>query len=137
MLGNVSDSEDVTQDVFLKAMTRLGSLREPSQFGAWIAQIARNLCRDHIKKSSRRRELLELHGKPRGNIDNEEFSALYDALRRLPEHYRLPLVLFYFDGRSTKGIASALELTQAGACTRISRARKELRRLLETQEVRS
>ena len=62
-----------------------------------------------------------------------DFSELHEALAMLPEEYRTPLMLYYFDGKSAKRLATELEISHAGACTRLSRARKELRRILERQ----
>ena len=64
-----------------------------------------------------------------------DFEDLHDALQRLPEDLRTPLLLFYFNGRSTKQLAIELDLTQGGACTRLYRARRELRRLLEEEAI--
>lgn len=51
----------------------------------------------------------------------------------MPEELRLPLLLFYYDGKSTKKLAEVLNLTQGGVCARLYRARRELRRLLEEE----
>jgi RNA polymerase sigma-70 factor (ECF subfamily) len=129
MLGDLADSEDIAQEAFVKGMTSIGTLRDSGQFPAWISQIARNLCKDLLRKKSRHRELLDRRtGETSSN--QADFSDLHSALARLPEKYRLPLMLFYFDGKSTEKLAGELDLSQAGACTRLSRARKELRRLL-------
>ncbi len=95
--------------------------------------IARNLCRDHYRKSHRRRELLERNPVENGYHPGD-FGDLHDALERLPEQHRLPLMLFYFDGKSTENLARELNLTKAGACTRLFRARNELRKLLGGEE---
>lgn len=133
VLGNVAETEDIFQETFVRGMTHIGSLKDPRQFAAWIAQIARNLCRDHLRKQHRRRELLQqrpAEPEPPGG----DFNDLHDALARLPEKYRLPLMLFYFDGKSAEKLAEELDMTRAGACTRLFRARNELRKLLEKQD---
>jgi RNA polymerase sigma-70 factor (ECF subfamily) len=139
VLGNADDSEDVAQEAFVKGMARIGTLRDGAQFAGWIATIARNLCRDLIRVRARRRELLErqtneLDGTGDRSPDVADFSALHAALARLPEQYRLPLMLFYFDGQSTARLAGELGISRGAACTRLSRGRRELRRLLLEQE---
>jgi RNA polymerase sigma factor (sigma-70 family) len=129
MLGNVADSEDVAQEAFVKGMTRLHTLRDGGQFGGWIAQIARNLCLNLFRDRTRRRELLAAQ-RTEEATEAMDFSYLHAALARLPEKYRLPLLLFYFDGKDTRKLARELNMSQAGACTRLSRARKELRKEL-------
>jgi RNA polymerase sigma factor (sigma-70 family) len=132
ILGNTADSDDIAQEAFVKGFRSLGTIRGGGSFGPWISQIARNLCRDHIRVSARRRELLEKNlGGPRPA--EADYPELHDALAELPEEYRVPLMLFYFDGKSAGRLAEELEISHAGACTRLSRARRELRRILERQ----
>jgi RNA polymerase sigma factor (sigma-70 family) len=132
ILGNAADSDDLAQEAFVKGFRSLRTLRGGGSFGPWIAQIARNLCRDHIRVSARRRELLEENLASTGP-EPADHSALHEALAELPEKYRAPLMLFYFDGKSAGKLAEELEISHAGACTRLSRARRELRRILERQ----
>jgi len=132
ILGNAADSDDTAQETFVKGFSSIGTLRNGDSFGPWIAHIARNLCRDHIRVNARRRELIEqrMREPQPGTAD---YSGLHEALAELPEQYRTPLMLFYFDGKSAKRLAEELEISHAGACTRLSRARRELRRSLERQ----
>jgi RNA polymerase sigma-70 factor (ECF subfamily) len=134
MLGNVPDSEDMAQETFVTAMTRLHTLKDAAKFGGWIAQIARNLCRDLRRNRARQRDLLAARGLELETPAGEDFSNLHSALAVLPEKYRIPLMLFYFDGKDTTKLAEELNMSQAGACTRLSRARKELRRQLSKVE---
>lgn len=133
ILGNAADSDDIAQETFIRGFTRLGALRSGESFGPWIAQVARNLCRDHLRVNARRRELVEQHVR---EVSGEaaDYTALHEALAELPERYRTPLMLFYFDGKDAKRLAEELEISHAGACTRLSRARRELRRIIEKRE---
>jgi RNA polymerase sigma-70 factor (ECF subfamily) len=133
VLGNVSDVEDLFQETFAKGLTKMNTLRDNGHFAAWISQIARNLCRDHYRRTHRRRELLERNPAEDG-YHPDDFGDLHDALKKLPEQHRLPLMLFYFDGKSTENLARELNLTKAGASTRLFRARNELRKLLGGEE---
>jgi len=133
ILSDVSDAEDAVQEVCLKAMTKLDDLHDGERFGAWISQIARNHCRDLLRARKRHREILTQRSAELKRPEPGDFSELHAALEKLSEDYRLPLMLYYFDGQSTKSVAEALDLSQGGACTRLCRARKELRRLLERQ----
>ena len=134
MLREVADAEDAVQEVFLRGMTNLHALRDEEKLAGWIVQMARNHCRDILRKR-RRHERLPKPEEPVAET-GDEFSDLHVALAGLPEEYRLPLMLFYFDGHNTKHVADALSLSQAGACTRLSRARKKLRRSLEERGYR-
>ena len=132
LLGNQADAEDATQEVFVRSMERIDTLRNASQFANWIAQIARNRCRDVLRAGGRRRWIpfTEDHA-PTTPTPTEDYSDLRSALARLPEEHSLPLLLFYYDGKSTRKLAEELGLTEGGACVRLYRARKALRRLLE------
>ena len=61
----------------------------------------------------------------------DETHDLRLSLARLPEKHRLPLLLYYFDGLSTKQVAKALDISPTGAATRLCRARRALRAILE------
>ncbi len=77
-------------------------------------------------------EWLDVSGRERDwtDADAEELRQLETALAALSSDYRVPLLLFYFDGRSTRSIAETLGIRRAAVQTRLSRARKQLRRLL-------
>jgi RNA polymerase sigma-70 factor (ECF subfamily) len=147
VLGDVSDSEDAAQEALIRGFTGIGDLRRDERFSAWITRIARNHCIDLIRTAVRRRELLDQElGRSSGgaepapifqNRGNEQPRSgdrrsyeLQSALGRLDEKYRLPLLLYYFEGRSTGAVAETLGISEAGVLTRLSRARKELRRRL-------
>ncbi len=137
ILGNPADSDDIFQDTFVKGMMKIHTLRRGTQFAAWITQIARNLCKDHLRRHNRRRELLEQNPGDPTPFVREEYDDLHAALEKLPEKHRLPLMLFYFDGRSSEKLAQELNITRAGACTRLFRARIELQKLLAAKEEES
>jgi RNA polymerase sigma-70 factor (ECF subfamily) len=132
ILGSISDSEDITQEVFMKGMMNIQKLRDASRFPAWISQIARNSCWDYLRARNRRQSLLDQNVEINGEAVGD-FYELHAALEKLPEMHRLPLMLYYFDGQSSDSVARTLQISRAGACTRLSRARKALRKLLEKQ----
>jgi len=134
MTGRISDSEDLAQEILVKGFQEIGGLRDGKRFAAWIAQIARNRCHDFLRVQGRRRDLLKreaARAEDKTEPEEPDYAELHVALERLPEEYRLPLMLYYFDGQSAESVARALEMSPAGAYTRLSRARRELRRLLE------
>src|SRR5882762_2891138 len=93
LLGRVPrrDVDDLVQDVFLAAYTRIAELREPDAFGGWIAAIARNRATDHLRRSHDQEELPD--ELPGGDpIDAETFMVL-DVIRKLPEAYRETLLM--------------------------------------------
>lgn len=143
MLADPDRAEDVAHDSLLKAIERLSTLRDPRTFRGWLLSIARNLCRDHWRRSRRRRELLAEHAEQSGlrvvgdaatasGVDDETAGPdLQPALARLPEKFRLPLLLYYFDGLSSARVGDALGISAGAAGARLCRARRALRRILE------
>jgi len=132
MLGHRDDAEDIAQQALLKGFTDINKLRDEEQFGAWISRIAKNLCIDFIRRRKRTQSIIAKRVWA-AQSGSQEYSGLKSALGELSEEYRLALVLYYFDGRSTKSIAETLMISEAAAQTRLSRARKQLRKLLETK----
>jgi len=131
------DAEDITQQTFLKGFSDIKQLREPDKFGGWIAQIARHICMDFLRRKKLHKAAMEKIavddiGKETG-IEPDKYEKLKEALAELDEEDRIPLLLFYFDGQSTKNIAEALELTIDAAQKRLSRARQKLRKILSTK----
>jgi RNA polymerase sigma-70 factor (ECF subfamily) len=132
ILGNSHDAEDVAQQALVRGFERLATLEKGSEFAAWVAAIARNLCIDFGRRK-RPKEPLEAN-QPESAATTEAFPDVHEALKRLPEEYRLPLVLYYFDGQSTQKVAGALNISPAGVLTRLSRARRKLRKILEAKQ---
>ena len=132
ILGNKDDAEDISQQVLLKGFRDINQLKDGSRFGGWLSTIAKNLCVDFLRRQKSR---------PKGlcrwvqlkDSDVKDYKELEMALADLPQQYRLALMLYYFDGRSIKNIAETLDISVASAQTRLSRARKKLRKLLEAK----
>jgi RNA polymerase sigma-70 factor (ECF subfamily) len=132
ILSNVSDAEDASQDTLLRGFTKIHTLRDSAQFEGWINQIARNICRDMLRKRLvRQRAVIEQPASE--SAPEDERTLMLEAINKLPEKYRLPLMLYYFNGHDSNSVARVLNLSRAGACTRLSRARRELRELLENR----
>jgi RNA polymerase sigma-70 factor (ECF subfamily) len=131
ILGNSHDAEDITQQALLKALTDMNQLHDGQRFGPWLCKITRNLCIDLVRKRRRGSEALPRVAIEKGRADG--VAELETALAKLPEDYRIALLLYYFDGRSTENIADALGISGAVVHTRLSRARKKLRQLLEAE----
>ncbi len=137
LLGEEHAAEDAAQDTLLKGFTMISHLRSGQKFASWIATIARNTCVDIIRKRQRERTVLaEKEDIEQSLASSQEAPDLQAALGRLPEQYRVPLMLYYFNGQSAQSVAQTLDLSESIVCTRLSRARKQLRSILASSEVR-
>jgi len=125
------DVDDLVQDVFVSAMTRLHSLRDPEAFGAWVGAIARNSARMHHRSRRSTQPLSEaLHargGSPDAGVQAAEVMA---ALRRLPERFREPLVLRLVEGMSGEEIARQTGLSHGTVRVYLHHGMAQLRELL-------
>jgi len=134
ILGDFAASEDAAQEAFLIAWRKLDELREPERLRSWLAQIARNAALGQLRRSREHLELSEelavVDGAPgpaEAAATEEEAALVRASLARLPENYRLPLVLFYREGKSVHAVAEALELSEDAVKQRLARGREMLR----------
>jgi RNA polymerase sigma-70 factor (ECF subfamily) len=150
LLGNAAEAEDVAQSVFLKAFEQFDTLRSNPAAPGWLRTVARNTCLNHLSRyRSRWRFFSELGGADTGSepayesalraadspaLDLEradDRERLEQALRRLPAHQRVPLVLFHFEDASYEEIARALRISLSKVKSDMHRGREALRKHLE------
>ncbi len=128
-------AEDVVQDTLLRAWKSLDQLREDASAKHWLFTIVR---REHARFYERKRlELVDidtpgLHDENLATSGwNHDVEAVRDAMAELPVEYREPLVLQVSLGYSVKEIAELMELGDGAVLTRLFRARKKLKSILE------
>jgi RNA polymerase sigma factor (sigma-70 family) len=130
-------AEDVAQDAFVTAWTKLASLRDAERLPAWLCGIARNVAR--ARRRVRGREVGETDAAgettPYTSLDDaQREAAVAAALARVPLPYREPLVLVYCEAQSAKDVARALGTSDAAVHQRLSRGRALLARDAELVE---
>src|SRR5437899_12289414 len=143
MLDSRESAEDATSEVFLKLQRSIESYDGSIPFPRWLLRVAGNQCIDALRRRQRGRQVIvevedatvieapssELS--PLGAvISTEERAQVRDAIARLPENYRLPLVLRYYSELSYDEIAQQLSLRRNYVAALIFRAKQELRRTL-------
>jgi RNA polymerase sigma-70 factor (ECF subfamily) len=118
--------EDLVQDVFLSALRRLDTLRDPARFGGWLAIIARNRATDFHRRA---RETVELTDEIAGSAggDDDEALAVLALLRGLPEAYRETLVLRLVEGMTGPEIAARTGMTEGSVRVNLHRGMKLLK----------
>jgi RNA polymerase sigma-70 factor (ECF subfamily) len=130
LLGRVPrrDVDDLVQDVFISAYTRIGELRDAAAFGGWLATIARNRATDYLRQTRAQVELPD--ELPGGDPIEAETLVVLDAVRRLPEAYRDTLLMRLVEGMSGNEIAARTGLTPASVRVNLHRGMKLLREKL-------
>jgi RNA polymerase sigma-70 factor, ECF subfamily len=134
LTGSVQDAEDLTQEVFLAAQRKIGQLRDIGLAKSWLFAILRNCF---LKERQRKRPMpaadaavdVDLIASPAGEdeIDRDQLQA---ALNRLPEVFRVAVVMFYFEECSYQEIAEQLDLPIGTVMSRLARAKGHLRTML-------
>ena len=151
LTGNDAQAEDIAQEVFLKAYENFDQLCSSPTAGGWLKTVATRLTLNHLSRYRRRwRFFSELH---RDDSDDEpelEFAApdltpdsiiadidaeqrqtlIEESLRELPEHQRVPLVLYHFEEMPYLDIAKQLRVSLPKVKTDIQRARAALAKIL-------
>jgi len=133
VLGHVHDAEDAAQEAMIKGFERIRQLRQASQFGPWVATIARNLSVNQLRKRKMRERAINAEERLQRHEGGSGREDLQQAVARLPGDLRLPLVMYYFDGQNVKTVAERLEISTSGVYQKLRDAIKELHEILTTQ----
>ena len=147
LLGRESDAEDVAQTVFMRAYERFAELSRSPAAPGWLKTVTTNLCLNHLSRYRARWQFFsEMDASADGptlvdrvalmpsgpeeleRIERQE--RLERALRRLPDHQRVPLVLFHFEEMSYQEIADATGVSVSKVKSDIHRGREALKQEL-------
>jgi len=130
--------DDLTQDVFVRALRGLSSLRDTSRFGGWLATIARNLANDFHRHSVPEEALGDESedcdsSLPQVRTDDDYGARVLEEIRGLPEAYRETLILRLVEGMTGPEIAARTGLTAGSVRVNLHRGMQQLREKLKTQ----
>ena len=128
-MKNRADTEDTVQETFLRLMGSGVEFLSTEHEKAWLIVTASNLCRDSLKKWWRRTENIE---DPGLNLSQPPFEidGVLEAIMDLPGDQKTVVYMYYYEGYTTADIAAYLHCPQATVRSRLSRARKTLKRKL-------
>jgi RNA polymerase sigma-70 factor (ECF subfamily) len=146
LLANPAEAEDIAQTVFLRAFERFAAIANSPTAAGWLKTVTTNLCLNHLARYRARwqffseldrpgdREAYETTLPAPSTADTVEQASRHERLERavqaLPDHQRVPLVLFHFEDMTYKEIAATLGVSIAKVKTDIHRGREVLRRVL-------
>ena len=150
LVNNAAQAEDISQEVFLKAYERYEMLQSSPTAGGWLKTVATNLSLNHLSRYRNRWRFFSEFRRDDAGADSEqpdvEFAApdtffsgvdagerrawVEQALEQLPDHQRVPLVLFHFEDLPYEDIARRLHVSLAKVKTDILRARAALAQIL-------
>jgi RNA polymerase sigma-70 factor (ECF subfamily) len=132
LTGSAADAEDLTQDTFCQAQLKLVQLRDPARAKAWLFSILRNayLHRVRARKQEHAVPLEWVGDVPERlpeTLPDVEPEKLQQALNELPEVFRTPVILYYFEDFSYRDIAEQMDLPMGTVMSRLARAKAHLR----------
>lgn len=141
-IGHQDDAEDLAQQAFLEAVNSYANFRQESELSTWLYGIAKNLVRNYLARSPRRRyefcsedEVLDALGSapaPEDTLERaQRFRALSVVLGELPQPMSEALWLVAVEGQSYEGAAQTLAIPVGTVRSRVSRARQQLRQRME------
>jgi RNA polymerase sigma-70 factor (ECF subfamily) len=151
LAGNETQAEDIAQEVFIRAYEHFEDLRTSVTAGGWLKTVTTNLTINYLNRYRKRWRFFsemrpasddgdaeapeldwEVPDTILADLSAEQRCAIVDAaLRRLPEHQRLPLVLYHFEDLSYQEIADKLAVSLTKIKTDIRRARAALLPMLQ------
>lgn len=125
MLCSEYDAEEAVQETFLRYMTKAPAFKGAEHEKAWLIRVATNICRDMRRFRFRHQHL---------NIDDlhdyykiEENSGILEAVMKLPQDYRIVIMLFYIAGYNVDGISQITGISASAVKKRLQRGREKLR----------
>ncbi|NQY30920.1 MAG: sigma-70 family RNA polymerase sigma factor [Flavobacteriaceae bacterium] len=136
---NDAEAEDIVQESFIKAFSKLEQYNAEVTFGAWLKRIVINKSIDALKaKKARLVELDEVHLKIVDADFNDEwlvddaitFSEVTNAINSLTDKYKFVLMLYLIEGFDHQEISEILKISEAASRTQLSRGKQKLQQLL-------
>jgi len=145
IVGNIAEAEDVLQEAFVDAFSKLKDFRQDTTFGLWLKQIVVNRSINLLRK--RRLELVDLEEGQLENIaedeveDEEEIqfqaARIKEAMKELPEGYRLVISLYLLEGYDHEEIGQILNISENTSRTQFLRAKRKLLEILQKKGITS
>jgi len=142
----VGEVDDLVQDVFIRALRRLSTLRETASFGPWLAVIARNVANDYHRRSVPEEPLTdyasddeskgEVSGPDHGRDHERSAAAVLEAVMSLPDAYRETLILRLVEGMTGPEIAARAGMTHGSVRVNLHRGMEQLRAKLNADRKR-
>ncbi|SFZ94577.1 RNA polymerase sigma-70 factor, ECF subfamily [Flaviramulus basaltis] len=138
-LKDATDAEDVVQEAFIKAFTKLHQYKAEVTFGAWLKRIVVNKSIDFLKsKKQQLVELDEVHLKVVDTPNDDKWLVedaitledVKDAINKLPDKYQYVVMLYLIEGYDHQEISEILDISEVASRTQLSRGKVKLQELL-------
>lgn len=133
------EAEDVMQEAFLSAFSKMESYKGEVSFGAWLKRIVVNRSLDYLKK--RKVQFEEVNERTAQVADYQmetkeiDSKVVKDAIQNLSDGYRVVLSLYLIEGYDHEEISQILGISNSSSRTQLLRAKNKLRELLKGKEI--
>jgi RNA polymerase sigma factor (sigma-70 family) len=145
IVGNIAEAEDVLQESFLDAFNKVADFRQDTTFGLWLKQRVVNRSINLLRK--RKMELVDLEDGGIEQIADEEpeddedvqykAAQVKEAIKELPEGYRLVISLYLLEGYDHEEIGQVLNISENTSRTQFLRAKRKLIEILNKKRITS
>lgn len=129
---NTEDTADLLQEVFLKLYATDTEFTGEEHRKAWLIRVSVNLCINHLRSNKRRKTVALEEDVP--YFDQREDNELLKIVLDLPEKYRIPIHLFYYESYSIKDIANVLDIPESTVKIQLKRGREKLSNILKKED---
>ncbi len=142
MINDYEEANDISQEVFIKVYKNLAKYQPEYKFSTWIMRITTNHVIDYLRKRKQETvniedvdyELSSSSNPEREYLEKEQSEIFAKAIGKLPEMYKLPIVLYHIKRFSYQEIADMLNIPLSKVKNRIFRGRRLLKEILERME---
>lgn len=142
-VNNTMEAEDIVQEAFIKAFSKLEQYKGEVSFGAWLKRIVINRCIDVLKAKCQRIIELEEHHlnvvdtdyKSEWLVDdNVTIDRVKQAISELPEKYKYVVMLYLIEGYDHQEISEILNISEVASRTQLSRGKQKLQNVLKVEQ---
>ncbi len=132
LCASEQEAQDLYQETWLKALSFYDRFDRSREFEPWITKICVNTYRNLLRK--KRFAPASFLDENEAAPEKEDYSDLHTAINKLPEKFRLALILFYFRDMNINQTAAALGIPEGTVKSRLNKGRKMLKEVLSSEE---
>lgn len=129
---NAEDTADLLQEVFIKLYSADTQFTGDEHRKAWLIRVSVNMCKNHLRTIKNRKNVVLEEDIP--YFDQTADNELLKVVLTLPEKYRIPIHLFYYEDYSIKDIATVLDLPESTVKIHLKRGREKLSKILKKED---
>ena len=128
-LRSPADADDVTQDVLIQLYKTDKAFDDDAHVKNWLIRVTVNRCKNVLRAPWHRTEDIADYENSL-SFEEPQCHELFDAVMALDRRYRVPVLLYYYEGYRQKEIAGLLDIPEETVRTRLARAREKLKHIL-------